>query len=301
MRAVVFFQRILVTFLFLCMVSFTACNKHPIENKQVNVNVVFRLDDYSASSNTDMELKIIDAFRKNEACITLGVIPYVCANDIHDPSPQDVIPLTSLKGDILKSGFNDGILDVALHGYSHQTISAGQWTEFSGLDYNSQVKRLAKGRKLLEDMIDAPVDTFVPPWNRYDLNTLRALEALGFSTLSADNKTGEVTETCNLNFLPYSSNLSGVRDAVKASRTSSDTQPVIVVLFHEYDFKEIDEKRGSITYQEFYALLNWLKSQKDIRLLSISQATQVINERYKRIMSNLSISSPKRVLYFHKP
>ena len=96
------------------MVSFTACNKHPIENKQVNV--VFRLDDYSACSNTDMELRIIDAFRKNDACITLGVIPYVCAEDIHDPSAQDVIPLTSMKGDILKNGVNEGILDVALHG-----------------------------------------------------------------------------------------------------------------------------------------------------------------------------------------
>ncbi|MGD9825451.1 DUF2334 domain-containing protein [Desulfobacter sp.] len=276
MKTVVLFQRILVTFLFLCMVSFTACNKHPIDNKQVNV--VFRLDDYSACSNTDMELRIIDAFRKNEACITLGVIPYVCAGDIHDPSPQDVIPLTSMKGDILKSGFNDGVLDVALHGYSHQTISAEQWTEFSGLDYNRQVKRLANGRKLLESMIDAPISTFVPPWNRYDVNTLRALEALGFSTLSADNKRGEVTEKCKLNFLPYSSSLSGLRDAVEASRTSSDTQPVIVVLFHEYDFKEIDEKRGSITYQEFYALLNWLKSRKYVRLLSISQATQVITD-----------------------
>ncbi len=285
MRTVLLFQRILVTFLLLCMVSFTACNKHPIENKQVNV--VFRLDDYSACSNTDMELRIIDAFRKNDACITLGVIPYVCAEDIHDPSAQDVIPLTSMKGDILKNGVNEGILDVALHGYSHQTISAKQWTEFSGLDYNSQVERLAKGKKFLEGMIDTAISTFVPPWNRYDLNTLRALEKLGFSTLSANNKIGQVTEACKLNFLPYSCNLSKLRHAVKASRTSSDTQPVIVVLFHEYDFKEIDEKRGSITYQEFYELLNWLKSQRHVRLLSISQATQVINDlSAKRFLMN---------------
>ena len=129
--------------------------------------------------------------------------------------------------------------------------------------------------KLLEGMIEAPVSTFVPPWNRYDENTLRALEALGFSTLSADNKRRAVTKAYKLNFLPYSCSISKLRDAVKASRTSSDPQSVIVVLFHEYDFNEIDQKRGRITYQEFYELLNWLKSQKDVRLLSISQATQV--------------------------
>jgi len=275
MRTVIFYQRVLVTIVFVCLVSFTACDTQPIEKKQVNV--VFRFDDCSARSSTDMELRIIDAFRKNEASITLGVIPFVCVGDVHDPSPQDIVSLTSIKGDILKTGFKDGILDIALHGYSHQTISAEQMTEFSGLAYNSQVERLAKGKKLLEGMIDAPVTTFVPPWNKYDLNTLRALEGLGFSTLSA-SKNGEATEDSKLIFLPASCDLSRLRDAVKAARTSSDTQPVIVVLFHAFDFKEIDEKRGSITYQEFFDLLNWLKSQGDVRLLSISQAAKVIND-----------------------
>nr|WP_320193705.1 hypothetical protein [uncultured Desulfobacter sp.] len=94
MPTVVLCQRILVAFLFLCMVSLTACNKHPIETKQVNV--VFRFDDYSAYSNTNLELRIIDAFRKHEACLTIGVIPYACAGDIHDPSAQEVRPLPSI-------------------------------------------------------------------------------------------------------------------------------------------------------------------------------------------------------------
>jgi hypothetical protein len=81
-----------------------------------------------------------------------------------------------------------------------------------------------------------------------------------------------------LNFLPYSCNLFNLRDAIQASRTSSVTQPVIVVLFHEYDFKEIDEKRGRITYQEFYELLNWLKSQRHVRLLSVNEATEGIHD-----------------------
>lgn len=224
-----------------------------------------------------MELRIIDVFRKNEASITLGVTPFICVGSVNDPSPKDIAPLTLIKGDILKNGFKNGILDIALHGYSHQTISANIRTEFSGLDYNSQVERLAKGKKFLEGMINAPVTTFVPPWNRYDLNTLRALEELGFSTLSASIKKGEATEDSKLIFLPASCDLLRLRDAVKSARTSSDNQPVIVVLFHAYDFKEIDEMRGSITYQEFSDLLNWLKSQKDVRLLSISQATKVIN------------------------
>jgi peptidoglycan/xylan/chitin deacetylase (PgdA/CDA1 family) len=275
MRTAVFCQRTLFTIFLVCTILSPGCSRKPIEEKQVNV--VFRFDDYSARSSTEMELRIIDAFRKNEASITFGVIPFVCAGDAHDPSPQDIVPLTSKKGDILKTGFEDGILDIALHGYSHQTINAKNMMELSSLDYNIQVERLVKGKKLLEGMIDAPVTTFVPPWDQYDLNTLRALEVLGFSTLSAA-KNGEATEDSKLNFLPASCDLPRLRDVVKAARSSSDNQPLIVVLFHQYDFREIDEKHGSITIQEFYDLLNWLKSQRDLRLLSISQATKVIKD-----------------------
>ena len=266
----------IIAIVFVCTFIFTGCDKQPIEEKQINV--VFRCDDYSAHSSNEMELRIIDAFRKNEAFITFGVIPFPGDGDCHDPSPQVTVPLTSKKGDILKQGFEDGILDIALHGYSHQTINAKNFTEFSGLDYNTQIERLTNGKKFLEGVIDVPLTTFIPPWNKYDLNTLRALEVLGFSTLSANIINGEATEDSKLNFLPASCGLPRLRDAVKAARTSSDNQPLIVVLFHNHDFREINNNPESITFQEFCALLNWLKSQRDVRLLSISQATKVIND-----------------------
>jgi len=262
-------------FFFVFAILLTGCDRQP-EHKRVNV--IFRLDDYSAKSSTDMELKILDTFRKNEASVTFAVIPFISVVYVHDPSPnQGVVPLPPKKGEILKAGLKDGILDIALHGYSHQTINTIRMTEFSGLAYDSQVERLVKGKEFLENMIDAPVTTFVPPWNRYDLNTLRALEELGFLTISA-NTAGNVTKRSRLNFLPASCRLSDIRNAVQTARTSSDNQPVIVVLFHHYDFIEIDKKRGSITLMEFNELLNWLKSQRDIRLLSIGQATKVIKD-----------------------
>ena len=276
MKLAMSYQKVLIALFFVCAFLFAGCDSHPIEQKQVKV--VFRFDDYSARSSTAMELRIIDAFRNNEASFTIGVIPFICADDVHDPSPQDIVPLTTKKADILRTGYEDGILDIALHGYSHQTNNAENMMEFSSLDYNIQIERLAKGKRFLEHVIGAPVTTFIPPWNKYDLNTLRALEELGFSTLSADDG-GEVTEHAKINFLlPNTCFLLQLRDAVKAARTSSSSQPLIVVLFHEYDFKEIDEKRGSIHYQEFSDLMNWLKFQKDVQLLSISQATTLIND-----------------------
>lgn len=275
MRAVTFAEGSSVIVAVVWMVLCAACVRLPTEAKQINV--VFRFDDYSALSPTDIELRIIDAFRRRGASITFGVIPFVCVGDIRDPSPMDMVPLTSEKAGILRAGFEDGILDVALHGCSHQTNNAKHRSEFCGLDFHHQVERLAKGKKLLEEVIDAPVTTFVPPWNRYDRNTLRALERVGFVTLSADEH-GEVARNSRLHFLPASCGLSELREAVGAARTSLDNQPVIVVLFHAYDFREIDRKRGKTTFREFCDLLDWLKAQRDIRLLSISQATHVIRD-----------------------
>lgn len=267
-------QSILAVILFVCIIPFTGFSQ-AVEEKQINV--VFRFDDYSALSSTDIELKIIGVFRKNRVAITFGVIPFVCEVSVHDPSPQDVIPLTSRKGDILKTAFKDGILDIALHGYSHQTISAKRRVEFSGLEYNSQVERLTKGKKFLEAMIDAPITTFIPPWNIYDLNTLLALEELGFSTISAGIQ-GEADGNSLLNFLPATCDLSQLRDAVIVARSSSDTQPVVVVLFHQFDFLEIDPERGKLDFPDFEKLLAWVTSQKDIRVLSLDQAANVIDD-----------------------
>ncbi|MBP3192286.1 hypothetical protein [Natronogracilivirga saccharolytica] len=127
--------------------------------------------------------------------------------------------------------------------------------------------------------------SLVPPWNRYDFNTIRALEELGFLTLSASVKKGEAKKDSKLNFLPATCDLSQLREAVISAKSSSDTQPVIVVLLHAYDFKK--KKHNSYNYHEFLKLLHWLKSQNDVRLISISEAAELINDlRSKRFLLN---------------
>jgi hypothetical protein len=50
------------------------------------ISVVFRLDDFSAVSSTDIERSMIRLFREHCAAVTLGLIPFVCEHDIGDPS-----------------------------------------------------------------------------------------------------------------------------------------------------------------------------------------------------------------------
>ena len=266
-----------ILFVFVSTLGITGCNADRSNNER-KINVVFRYDDPSAGSESEFELKIIDAFREHNATVTFGVIPFICARDVHDTSPQNVIPLGPKKGKLLGKAVKEGVLDIAMHGYSHQTriSDADHRTEFRGLDYDSQFEKLSKGKKLLEEMTKAPISAFIPPWNQYDLNTLKALEKLGFSTLSAAMY-GKAPDSSGLNFMPFTCRIPEVREAVSWARISSDRQPLIVVMFHRYDFSEPGHK-GRATFEEFYKLLGWLGSQNDVRFLSISQAAKEISD-----------------------
>jgi peptidoglycan/xylan/chitin deacetylase (PgdA/CDA1 family) len=245
-------------------------------SEQKLITLVFRYDDYSSGSRTDLEVKLIKAFQKYNIPCTFAVIPYNSDNkaEVPDPDPQKVFPLTLWKASILNNAIKAGILEVALHGYTHRTTRIRtpdpDYTEFAGLDYNSQIKKIAKGKGLLEKMLGVRITTFIPPWNTYDMNTIRALEELGFRTISADNA-GVREESSQLKFLPFTSDLLNLKDAVESARKISDVQPVIVVLFHPSDFLEMGRKEGKLTYQGFVELLNWIVSQKDIHVRTIGE------------------------------
>jgi hypothetical protein len=99
-------------------------------------------------------------------------------------------------------------------------------------------------------------------------------------------------QSAMLNFLPATCDLNNIKEAVRSARNSSNTQPLIVVLFHVYDFREFDQKRGVISLPEISDLLKWLQSGGDIRLLSIGQATKEMNNfNAHRFLLNKSLSS----------
>lgn len=244
------------------------------------ITVVFRYDDYFSLSSTEIESKIMGTFHKYALPCTFGVTPFVCAGDIHDPSLQDVVPLTPLKADMLKNVISANLLEVALHGYSHQTNhlwTHRRFSEFLGLDYQSQEEKISKGKSFLEETLNTTITTFIPPWNTYDLNTVKILEKLGFTCISTYIRR-KIKKSRKLKFLPYTCDIHRLRDAVESARCSQDPQPVIVTLFHEYDFMEIDKKRGNLSFQDFDELLAFFSSQKDICVLSINQATRQIDD-----------------------
>ena len=282
-----------IMMLVLLGMSLTGYAREKDQGKQVNL--VFRYDDYATNSVTEAELQILEAFRKHGIPITFGVIPFKVSGNVEDPSPREFLPLDSIKGEILKKGYEEGILEISMHGYSHQSNSSDYLSEFANLDLEQQVNRLARGKTYLQDLTGAPVTTFLPPWNTYDGNTLSALETAGFTTLSA-NKKGLAVKGSGLLYLPVSCELTELKDAIRAARKSSDKQPLVVALLHDYDFLDYNEVLGVITIREFFDLIDWVAAQDDVNVLSIHQAGEVIADlSAERAIRTKKIYYPEKI------
>ena len=266
------------------------------------INIIFRFDDYSALSNIELENQIISTFKETNSTLTIGVIPFVCEGIKEKTYTQNSIPLTENKLDILKKGINNGYIDVALHGNTHQTINEFSRSEFIGLHYEQQFIKIESGKLFLEEKLGTNINTFIPPWNRYDLNTLKVLEKLQYSTISAGTKCVANPDS-KLNFLPNTCFIKDIELAIREAEQANCNHPIIVVLMHETDFKELNSLQGIIDIPLLNKLINLLKLKHNIQLLSISQAIDKIPKlnvsryQYYRKIRNLSNLLPALIAY----
>ena len=264
------------------------------------ITIIFRFDDYSALSNTKLENQILTIFKENNSTLTIGVIPFVCEGNKEKICKQESIPLLENKLAILKKGINKGYIDVALHGNTHQTIKEFPRSEFIGLNYEQQFTKIESGKLFLEEKLGTNINTFIPPWNRYDLNTLKVLENLQYSTISAGTKCVANPDS-KLNFLPNTCFIKDIELAIREAEQANCNHPIIVVLMHETDFKEINSLQGIIDIPLLNKLINSLKLKHNIQLLSISQAIDKIPKlnvnryQYYRKIRNLSNLLPATI------
>ena len=192
------------------------------------VTVVFRYDDYSAKSPLWLERALFEEFAKRKMSLTVGVIPFVYSDGKN-------VPLDAQHISVLRKYVKSGVVEMALHGYAHKGVNRYEHNEFAGVSYAKQWDMICRGKAELTGLCGVVPTTFIPPWNSYDANTLRALNSLGFSTLSA--AVGGTTDGLgSVGVLPYTSDLPHLTRSIKIARVLPGRNNVVVALFHQYDF-----------------------------------------------------------------
>ncbi|MEZ5561567.1 MAG: DUF2334 domain-containing protein [Gammaproteobacteria bacterium] len=262
-----------------------------------SIRVFFRYDDYCATSDATVDNGLIGLFGKHGLCCTFAVIPRVTEGNYRDPQPRPGLELDASRKQALVGAVQAGAIDVALHGFEHRSNGLGMpHSEFRGTGYAEQAAKISRGKAMLEEIISRPVRSFVPPWNTYDENTLKALDDNGISCLSA-NRYGPLIGTIEtMRFLPITVELPDLEAAVEAARNSGDDDPVIGVLMHPYDFRESGDPRAQVDLAGLDSKLAWLKQQADVSVASVaalSTSTPVFDIR--RYASNQPLAQEQLI------
>ncbi|MFH0837162.1 MAG: DUF2334 domain-containing protein, partial [Candidatus Aenigmatarchaeota archaeon] len=87
------------------------------------------------------------------------------------------------------------IVSVCQHGYSHEDRGCREFG--SCRTYNQQYDDIKTGLEIMKKAFGKHPKLFVPPHNRYNGDTLKALKKLGFSTISAKYKNDVIRGTIN--------------------------------------------------------------------------------------------------------
>tara|TARA_B110000977_G_scaffold201788_1_gene298658 strand:+ start:18740 stop:19474 length:735 start_codon:yes stop_codon:yes gene_type:complete len=172
--------------------------------KYKNSRVLFRLDDYAANRNFVGWESVLKVFDKYNIKVCIGVIP----------NNKDK-KLLQYEGES-SSAFWEGVSElhsngheIALHGYTHEyhvikknesIIPVNNQSEFVGLDYPTQFRKLSKSLELFKGMNLSP-EIFMAPSHSYDQVTLRCLSDLGIKYIT-DGYYISAVNIDNLNFIP---------------------------------------------------------------------------------------------------
>ncbi|MFH1727409.1 MAG: DUF2334 domain-containing protein [Pseudomonadota bacterium] len=265
-------------------ISVTTSNLEAFKYDAQKINILLRYDDFSPISSYEIESRLIDILKKNNIPCTIGIIPFSKTID-----PYSYKKFDNNKIILLKQAMKDQLITPALHGFSHENRNKGFFlkpSEFYNQNYLNQLDLINKGKLYLEKLLDTSIDIFVPPWNTYDNNTIKALEKLDFQILSA-GPIGAIDTKVNLKYIPTTINLDKLDFLINSSKRNNDKNILIHVLFHEFDFLESKNSKGFISLNAFEKLLHYLKSS-NINFISLNSSEQPFNKFDAKLYSHFS-------------
>lgn len=229
------------------------------------IPIAFRFDDPSPVSDRVLETEILRCFERHRAPLTVAVIPFQRVSG-------ELVALGSEQVSHIARLLRTGLVEVALHGYVHDECSRtphGDPSEFWGVPLPQQLHLLGVGRDRLAAVFDSSPKGFVPPWNTFDENTIRAARAVGFDYISAARHLPRVADADAV-LVPISCNVSHVKRAVAEAERFAPLRPVIVAVLHHYDFKESGSQNFRMDLHLLDRMLEWLTTHPGLSVSTVS-------------------------------
>ncbi len=229
------------------------------------MNVVFRVDDLYLDGS-EFENNLLDIFEKNGIPLTLGVIPF----------HKDGSPIVRLLNEKTTKHLESKLFNIALHGFKH--VKSNEHGEFYGVPADQQNEWVLLGTSHIQGLIKSEIDTFIPPWNALDNNTIKVLSDNQYKYYSAALDNSLQNKDLNLVSVPYSVEhlyfLKSITFKLMCflSYFGLFKSTTIVILFHPYNFVNWlgkpyfkgEKKKFNSELNEFAKRLNVISNNKNI-------------------------------------
>lgn len=239
--------------------------------------VIFRYDDFSAISDLQLEEEILDFFNERNIGFTIGVVPFIKKNYLSEEAPDDLLPLTKAKESLLMEALQKKC-EIALHGFSHIPIkSYFRYSEFETSPLKKQISFIKQAKDYLENLLSIKIKTFIPPFNSYDRNTIRALKLLNFKIISA-GLWGYIPFR-GINMVPSTCTLDDFGHILNIARKFINFSPIIVILFHPFDFHDEKQNLDRVKINGFKQIIEQCLIQKDIQIVTVKKLVDILKGR----------------------
>jgi glucose/arabinose dehydrogenase/peptidoglycan/xylan/chitin deacetylase (PgdA/CDA1 family) len=167
--------------------------------------VIFRLDDIQDGYLDAEQIKIMDLFLSKGEPLSLGLVMHNFGND------------TSILNKI-SEGYKKGLFELGLHGWEHKN--------YSSLSEQEQKSSLYKANERMQTIFGKKSDIFIPPFNKFNNDTLDAIKELGIRIISSSIMD------------QYRFDLGSSIFISNAKKQNSSTPQVIYYLPYTTDFKD---------------------------------------------------------------
>lgn len=220
---------------------------------------LFRIDDVCPEMDWRKFERLVNLFKRFEIKPLIAVVPdnqdEVLKKEKSNPQFWERI------NELANNGFT-----VGMHGYQHKYVNKSggllkihQGSEFAQLPYDVQLKKIKKGKEILEEN-GIKTDIFIAPGHSFDKSTIKALKTEGFKYLS-DGIALWPFEKYKMIWVPQI-----------AWKPRKIPFGIITFCLHSNNFSEKDFSKIEKFIQEnkkeivnFWWAINWFKNQSEIK------------------------------------
>lgn len=240
--------------------------------------VMFRNDDPSALSDLEHEREIFALFERAGVPQTLGLVPHMTVSNVRDPhgSGEKALDENPEMAAFLKNYLATSGSEAALHGFTHRTSRRSQpvrreYFEFRELSVDEQEKMIRTGTDTVERALGVRPRTFIPPWNRFDAQTVVACARAGYERISAGPY---VPVRDGLAGVGTNASLAGFAEAYARAKKSAH-RVFISILFHSSTVCSAEEKAL------LAEILQTVRGDAECAAMTIAQAARAFPEEWR--------------------